>query len=257
MHLNSYIPSPILRPFIKAYLVIGATEHLVNRVLPETSLVMAFRYKGHTSYQADNTVKELPASVISGLRRSGRLISYTKDTANLLVLFKEAGAAAFIKEPLHELFEDSITLYDCDGYRQVALVEEQLATATNDTQRIAVIEQFLLSRLYNHTPDSLVAAALQNIHAAKGMVKIKTLANSLYISQDAFEKRFRRMAGVTPKQFSYIVRMQGVVKEIANDRVLSDTALNAGYFDQPHFNKDFKLFTGQSPTEFLKSPVYW
>jgi len=38
---------------------------------------------------------------------------------------------------------------------------------------------------------------------------------------------------------------------------LTETAFDAGYFDQPHFNKDFKLFTGQTPTDFLKSPIFW
>jgi AraC-like DNA-binding protein len=105
------------------------------------------------------------------------------------------------------------------------------------------------------------------------LVRIKELADGLFISQDAFEKRFRRVIGASPKQFSYIIRMRAIVhgglqeamngglKSVVNGGAkrhpLTESAFDAGYFDQPHFNKDFKLFTGQTPTDFLKSPLFW
>jgi transcriptional regulator GlxA family with amidase domain len=76
------------------------------------------------------------------------------------------------------------------------------------------------------------------------------------MSQDAFEKRFRKSVGVSPKQFSYIVRMKAVVNG-SRLKSLSAIALEAGYFDQPHFNKDFKLFTGQAPGDFFLKPREW
>ncbi len=90
----------------------------------------------------------------------------------------------------------------------------------------------------------------------KGIVKIKELANSLYISNDVFEKRFRKIVGTTPKQFSSIVRLKSAISQKQQNQSFSDIAFNAGYFDHPHFNKDFKLFTGQTPTDFFKSPSF-
>lgn len=232
-------------------------EEMINRTLPDTSLVMSFRYKGQVRFLNHDAPKELSSFTLSGLRKSDRLINYAKDTANILVIFKEAAAHAFIKEPLHELFEDSVPLDSFTGYRNLSSIGEQLAAANNNTQRIAVIEQFLLSKLYNHQPDPLVTAALEKIHAAKGLIKIKELAKALYISQDAFEKRFRRMVGVSPKQFAYITKMKAVVNSALHKRPLAEIAFDAGYYDQPHFNKDFKLFTGLTPTEFMKSSVVW
>lgn len=257
MNANTYIPTALLKPFIKTYLIIECENERVNRVVPDTSLVMAFRYKGKVSYQSNDTINDLPFSLVSGLRKSGRLINYSKDTANILVIFKEAGANAFIKEPLNELFEDSVSLDNFTGYKNLSSIEEQLAGAADNTQRIYLIEQFLLSRLYNLKPDTLILAAMERIHEAKGIIRIKNLADTLCISQDAFEKRFRRIVGVSPKQFSYIVRMRSILDSGLNKQTLTETAFNAGYFDQSHFNKDFKSFTGQSPTDFLKSPVFW
>lgn len=257
MGITRYLPTRLLQPFIKTYLIIEAQADLVNRVFPDTSLVMAFRFKGQTSYVANNTRTDLPLSVITGLRKSGRLINYSKGTGNILVIFREAGAAAFIKEPIYEMFEESVSLDNLAWYNNVSVIEDELSETENNTQRINLIEQFLLSKFNDPEPDVLVSGALERIHSAKGIIKIKSLADSLYISLDAFEKRFRKRVGVSPKQFSYIVRMKSIISTGITRQSLGDIVFEAGYSDQPHFNKDFKLFTGQTPTEYFKSPVLW
>lgn len=257
MNFTTYIPTDRLKPFIRLYLIIESRDGLVNRVLPDTSLVMAFRFKGHVSYQANNITKDLPSSVVTGLRKSGRLINYSKESANILVLFKEAVAGALVKEPLFELFGDSVPLDALDDYPDSSHIEEQLSGASTNAQRITLVEQYLLSKLLDYNPDKLISTALNRIRSSRGNIRIKELADSLCISLDAFEKRFRSVVGVSPKQFSFIIRMKSVVNNGLAKNSLTETAVNAGYFDQPHFNKDFKLFTGQTPTEFLKSPVFW
>ena len=86
---------------------------------------------------------------------------------------------------------------------------------------------------------------------------MKELADTLCISQDAFEKRFRKSMGVSPKSFSYIIRMKHIIANGVNKQTLSEIAYDAGYFDQSHFIKDFRLFTGQTPTDFFRSPLFW
>ena len=199
MNVDTHIPTALLRPFIKAYVIVESENELVNRILPDTSLVMAFRFKGQVNYITDQNKSRLPAIVVSGLRKSVRLINYSKNTGNVLVLFKETGAGAFIKEPLHELFNDSVSLDSAARYKNISIIEEQLAEATTHVQRVGIVEQFLLSKLYNPKTDRLILSALERIHVAKGVVRIKDLAHTLCISQDAFEKRFRRVVGVSPK----------------------------------------------------------
>lgn len=257
MDINEYLPAVSLKPFISKYLIIESQGELVNRIFPDTSLVMAFRFKGKTSYVTDHERNNLAAITLSGLRKSGRLVNYAENSGNILVIFKETGASALIKEPLHELFDESIPLRDLSGYHDLSMIEDQLSAATSNDQRVQRVEQFLLSKLYDHKTDHLIAVAIEKIRQAKGVIRVKDLADTLCISQDAFEKRFRRMTGVSPKQFSFIVRMKAIIGNGIREHTLAETAFNAGYFDQPHFNKDFKLFTGQTPTEFLRSPVRW
>lgn len=255
--MNIHLPIPALSPYIKNYRIVESETGQVNRVVPDTSLVMAFRFRGEVSYVHGVEKRDLPVLTVSGLRKSGRLIHYSAHAGNVLVTFKEGGAHAFLKEPLHELFDESVALAALAGYRDLGDIEDRLAGARSHQDLLVQVERFLLSKLCRYKPDLLIAAALEHIHRTKGMLRVKELANTLCISQDAFEKRFRRVVGVSPKTFSSIVRMKSILSNGLQKQALAEAAFNAGYFDQPHFNKDFKLFTGQTPTEFLKSPVFW
>ncbi|MBO9583233.1 MAG: helix-turn-helix transcriptional regulator [Flavobacterium sp.] len=257
MKIIDFSPTESLKPFVKTYRIIESQDELVNRVLPGTSLTIAFRCKGEVNYIKENLPDKLPVSTISGIRKSVRLIQYSKNTSSLVILFKETGATAFFKEPLHELFEESVSLDNFFPQQKIKLIEELLAEAKNNNQKIDIIEQFLLSKLYNYKPDKLIAAAIAIIQSKKGIVKIKELADILFISQDAFEKRFRKTIGSSPKQFCNVIRMKAIIDQKQQNKNLIDLAIDAGYFDQPHFNKDFKLFTGQTPTEFFNFPSFW
>jgi AraC-like DNA-binding protein len=210
------------------YRIIQSQDELINRVLPET-----------------------------GLKKTVRLINYNQNSANIIIIFKAAGASAFFKEPLHEFFEKSIPLEDIIKRTETERIEEQLVLAKDNYDRISIIEQFLLTKFQNRKPDQLVEAALQRIHITNGQYPIIQLAYSLHISQDAFEKRFRKVVGASPKQFSSIIRMKSIISQKQKTVSFTEMALNNGYFDQSHFNKDFKLFTGLSPTDFYKSHPRW
>lgn len=257
MKSERYLPSAVLRPFIKTFTIIESDNGMENRILPDTSLVMAFRFRGNIKVAEQGIESQLPSSVITGIRRSTRLVGYSKEASTLLVIFHEGGAAPFFKQPLHELFGMSVSLDDIIHRSNVSEIEERLAEAKNNEQRIFIVEQFLLRQLKKPQQDLLIQSAVRQIKAVNGDLRIADLLEDLPVSRDPFEKRFRRMIGTSPKQFSVIVRLRNLIDHYSPTTNLTGIAHAAGYFDQAHFIKDFKLFTGQTPQEFFKSPVYW
>ena len=255
--MEQYQPIAILKPFIKRFLILESEHGMVNRILPDTSIAMAFRLKGKVIYHENGTQHNLPASVITGIRKSSRLIDYAKNTANLLVIFKEGGASAFLKEPLYELGGFSVSLDYLFHPSKVQAVEEELAGATANSQRIMIVERFLVSQLKKTQPDQLINEAIDTIMLSKGDIKIKNLVAGLPISRDPFEKRFRKITGTSPKHFSVIVRLKNLIDTYSGELSFTEAAYNAGYFDQAHFIKDFRSFTGLTPHAFFKTPTMW
>lgn len=255
--MTDYIPTEQLRPYIKTYKIIESRLGTTNRVLPNTSFAMSFRLKGIISYLNDNYKTPLDFATFAGLQKSVRLINYDADTSAIIVIFKEAGLSAFLKQPIHELFGQSISLDNFFSAFEILIVQEQLLNCKNDLERIATLEEFLLSKLTHFRTDKLISVAISKINVKQGNVRIKELAKDLFISQDAFEKRFRKFTGATPKQFSHIVKMNAAISQHNSIPFFLDMAFENGYYDQPHFNNDFKKFTGQTPTDFFRSASFW
>lgn len=257
MQSETHTPTELLRPFVKSFMIIESENEITNRVVPNTSFALAFRFRGQISYLRDARKIVLPPVAFSGLRKSVRLIHYAPRSAAVIVLFTETGVSAFVKQPVNELFEQSTSLDNFFPSSEISLIEERLAENDSNASKIAVIERFLLSKLTCLHPDALVSKAVEKIHSTKGNIRIKELASDLYVSLDAFEKRFRRVTGASPKQFSQIVKMNAVIRQKNPSASLLDLVFDNGYFDQPHFNKAFRLFTGQSPRDFFTSASFW
>lgn len=183
---------------------------------------------------------------------SYKIFKNSAGIGTVLVYFTETGFTHFATNPAHELFNLSISLEDIFDKNRVSEVEEKLAIATTDKQRIKIVEQFLLYQLKDIQADKLIVEAVRLIYQTNGTIRIKELNERLFISQSPFEKRFRKVVGTTPKKFASIVRFNSVLDNINHSKSLTEICYENNFFDQAHFIKDFKQFTGNTPENFKR-----
>ena len=257
MTVERYIPIDRLKPFVKNFIIIESENGINNHIIPDTSIVMAFRFRGSVTITQEGQKDIVPGAALTGLRNSPRIISYAANSATLLIAFKEGSAAAFFRDPLHELFGTTQSLDNFIRNENLNEIQERLSEALTNIQRITIVEEFLLAQLKQSAEDQLVLQAIRKIKASGGNLRIRELAASLYMSQDPFEKRFRKAVGTSPKQFSNIVRLRTLIDNYSDKDSLTGIAYSSGYFDQAHFIKDFKSFTGLTPLQYFAEPKKW
>jgi AraC-like DNA-binding protein len=222
------------------------------KVLPGTELVIGFQYKGRLSYSDGDKKIPLASSGLTGLTDQFRIFSQTTDTGSVLVFFKEGAAVSFFREPIHELFRESVALDHFMLRSELLILEEKLQASKTDAEKITLVEQFLISKMNSTLPDPLVVSAISMIYKSRGNIRIKELLAELHISQSAFEKRFRQVVGASPKKFASIVRFKNTIRVYDRNKSLTDLGYEAGFYDQSHFIKEFKHFTGDSPEVFFE-----
>lgn len=251
MRSDTYLPCPALQPFVASFAISEATAEGTYKVLPDTGVVIGFQYRGSLAVLEGEGARPLHTAGLTGLRDRFRVFRASAGTGSVLVYFREGGAAAFFSQPIHEFFRESISLEDLALRSELLIVEERLCAATDDAGRIAVVEEFLLARLRPNPPDPLVMAALSLIHQSRGSIRVKELAARLYTSASPLEKKFRQAVGASPKKFAQIVRLKHALKSYAPSSSLTALGYEAGFYDQPHFIREFKTFTGETPEAYF------
>lgn len=252
MKFDQHFPTERLRSYIK-YFVVSENE-LENeyKVFPSSGLVIGFQYKGKLANLKDGILSKLSSSGITGITDGYKIFKNSANIGTVLVFFTEIGFTHFASNPANELFNLSLSLDDIFDKNSVAEVEEKLALVNTDKLRISIVEKFLLSQLKDIETDKLIVEAVKLIYQTNGTIRIKELNEKLFISQSAFEKRFRKVVGTTAKKFASIVRFNTVLAHLKKTKTLTEICYENNFFDQAHFIKDFKQFTGDTPENFKR-----
>lgn len=252
MRFDKIIPTDRLKPYIKYFVISENRAENIYKVLPSTGLVIGFQYKGRLATVTGDKETSLVTAGITGISDTYKLFKNSADTASILIYFSEIGFTYFTSLPANELFNQSVSLESVFNKNKIDETEEKLAFAKTDSQRIRTIEHFLLSQLKEIGSDKLIREAVKLIYNSKGAIKIKTLNEKLFTSSSPFEKRFRKLVGTTPKKFASIVRFHSVLNDLNNITSLTQTCYENNFFDQAHFIKDFKKYTGDTPETFKR-----
>jgi len=108
----------------------------------------------------------------------------------------------------------------------------------------------------NDRHDRTVDRCLERINSTHGQLSIAELASDLGISNRHLARRFENAVGFPPKEFARVSRFLNAVRSLSErtTTTLTETALDCGYFDQAHFNHEFREFAGMTPGEFSSFP---
>lgn len=252
MKFEKHFPTDRLKPYIKYYVVSENEFEKEYTVFPSSGLVIGFQYKGQLTTIQNDTETPLSTAGITGITDGYKIFKNSDNIGTLLVYFTEIGFTHFASHPANELFNLSLSLDDIFDKNEVNKVEEQLSIANSDKNRVQVVEQFLLSQLKDIATDKLIVEAVKLIYQTNGTIRIKELNDRLSISQSPFEKRFRKVVGITAKKFASIVRFNSVLDNLNKTKSLTEICYENNFFDQAHFIKDFKQFTGDTPENFKR-----
>ena len=105
------------------------------------------------------------------------------------------------------------------------------------------------------TMPPLLESALGAIRRAKGSISIESLAGSLRVNYKWLERKFIAVTGISPKEYARLQRFLHAYFDLlrSNGRDLMGTAVMNGYYDQNHFTKEFRQFTGKPPLAYLSN----
>jgi AraC-like DNA-binding protein len=194
-------------------------------------------------------------SFVAGLHDTPALTEHAGEGHGIQAYLTPLGARRLLGMPMGELTGQVVELEDLIGpdARELA---ERLATAPGWTARFALLERAIAERVLEAPP---VAPELEHawrrLHDTDGAVPIGELASELGWSRRHLAATVREELGMPPKPLARLLRFERAVGRLREGAGLADAALDSGYYDQAHFNRDFRQFAGRTPTEYLVTSV--
>lgn len=228
---------------------------VIERVIPTENVQLMFHYKNpFVVFHSNDSVIKQPRSIISGLSDSFSDVSTNGETGVVFISFYPTGACQFFNFPLSEIENQSVDMTDIFN-TEIRQIEESLYLKDTIEGKVSVIENFLFSR---YSPISsydnlLVQKGIEIIKNNKGQTNAKSLSGYLYTTPKTLERKFSQYLGKTTKQVIKLIRFQEVLHDFSchKEHNLTEYAYTNGYFDQSHFIRDFKSYTGYTPKEFV------
>jgi AraC-like DNA-binding protein len=206
-------------------------------------------------YHRNNVI--VKQSTLDAINTEAIVFSHRSNNQLFGIRLKPAGLGMFTPLGMHELLDASIQLKDVFG-DDTEHFEDELLKKTTSQQRIALTESFLLKKLdERNLRKCLFHAAVQD-NITKHYQDpncIALVVSQMNTSHRTFDRNFTQFLGLTPKKIHRLIRFQKVYEALLTSKtdVLSFDFYTFGYYDQAHFSKEFREFTGMAFKEYLNS----
>jgi AraC-like DNA-binding protein len=252
------VPAPPLDRFIDdIYCLTGLPHHRLMNVPPMPSAHLFLHLGGPVRlWDSDRSVS--PAVFTEGwfmgvwTRRF--LFEYPTRVRLVGVHFKPWGMSPFVDMPAAELHNRWVPV-DAVWQRSVDRIRNRVGDVASAAETLRVLEEELRSRLAEAPARGLdlVQHTGGRLETSHGSIPVGALADAAGVSGNHLANLYKTHVGVTPKRMARIYRFARLIVSVDALRPVdwSELAQTAGYFDHAHFSREFKDFTGHTPTEYL------
>jgi AraC-like DNA-binding protein len=267
VEVKIYIPHPALQEYVLNISTVNVklpegTSSAVTPYPPTPfqSLLFYCNKPVSMSRTEKDAFEVQPVSVLIGPQFSRVNIKVYDQLYAVRVDFLPGGMYRMLGIPMHELFDGGFDTLDFFG-SDMRLINEQMQHITDLEQGKEIVEKFLLNQVKNLKGILPFDSALRILLNNDGNMAIEKTASLSCMSLKQFERKCKERIGMNPKTFARILKFSKAYRLHESFPQLSWTkiAYEAGYFDQMHMIRDFKVFAGVNPSviqqQLLSTPL--
>lgn len=256
--ITTYSPSAILQPYVAFFYVLRCKKSDYNGLISEFCLPtghghMSFHVQGKVYIEQKSKKHEpLKFNTVGQQTHYYYFKSDSEAVDTCTVTFKPTGLWHLFGVDMPSITDKAIdtTSLFRDKLRKFS---EEFNSLQELSTKIMLIENLLINRCLSVQPQlNIIDSAIEMINETYGCCSIKEIISILGISERYFQKKFKKMVGITPGSYKRIVRFNFMFTEIKTNTLVDCKALSAlyNYYDFSHFSKDFKKYCGASPSKF-------
>lgn len=267
MEVKIYKPHPALQRYVLNISTVDVVlppqfDHVVTPYPPTPFQSLIFYCNNPVSMGrvGESDFGKQPLTVLIGPQCSRVNVQVHGVLKAIRVDFLPGGMFHFLRVPMKELFDLGFDAVDFFG-PEMKVINDQLRHITDLEVGKALVEKFFLSRVSKLKGMSPFDFAMQSLMNSSGMLSVEETAALSCLSLRQFERQCKERIGMNPKMYARILKFSKAYRlhEAAPHLSWIQIAYEAGYYDQMHMIRDFKLFAGVNPSiierQLLSTPL--
>lgn len=165
------------------------------------------------------------------------------------VSFYSHALSVFFRMDAAGITDTNVDILDLDK----TTITEKLDNAQSHAERVSILSGYFIEKLSRAKPDTVIQQLLLN-GILQPDTDVQFYAHNLHLTERQLQRRFKQHVGISLKKYQRILSFEQVLRELQETEYgsLTDLAYRRGYYDQAHFNRDFKEFSGITPYQFVK-----
>jgi len=255
MKFQKISPSENLRPIINCYWFIDSEDDhavKVQKVIPDGFPELIFHHGDPYEINLTGKWERQSPYLIAGQIKKYFFLRNTGRSGIVGIKFMPASLTGLLGISMLSFVDRVIPIEELGANELAPLIDTAASGKSPETIAAgfdAFFEEAVL-RQANSAIDS--GTVVETILRSKGTASIGEICRRAKISERNLERLFRYHVGLTPKYFSRIIRFSNIFQSLKEgDPSWVDVAYLNGYYDQSHFIRDFKAFTGEEPSRYL------
>jgi AraC-like DNA-binding protein len=249
-----FYPSAVLSRYVKYYWTCAHDRDDFELMYPTGCIELCIDITGgDTIRHRNNRSMTVPRVEVLGHWNIPTTATIKKGNTCLITRFHPFAGSLFFPGQLSEFINESIDLFDILSKESIEFYNRLMEQPLLE-QKVKVLENFLTARLTRARQDQDKIRLMEGLCRAVGRnnesFDLSRLAAEFNLSERYIQKLFLNYVGITPKSFFSVQRFNkslGLVRK-ANTS-LTNIAYECGYYDQAHFIKEFKSYTGLTPSQ--------
>ena len=196
--------------------------------------------------------RKFAGAALDAPRHRSFVIDTAEQVAVMGVVFRCGGAAAFFRERMDMLVNEHVDLDDLIGIRSRGL-RDRLLEASGAAARIALLQRWLIGIADKATLPAVVAQTTAALQRAPSVTCIAAICREIGLSPRRLGTIFREHVGMSPKRYARLQRFRAAAESARRGGRVewSRVAADCGFYDQPHLVREFREFSGMTPSAYL------
>ena len=256
MHYEELAPPAELRELVHRIWLLrgfGAPGRApFQRVMPDGRAELIFNLADPFECRDGDGARVQPRALLVGPNRRAMEIRVTGSVDLVGVRFRPEALSAWLRVRGGELLDRSGALDELSAPLDRTLAE-QLEEAEGSGSRLSILRRHLARASARVAFDRRIGMAV-DLALADNRARPAAIASAVGMSYRQLGRLFQERIGFGPKSLIRLGRFQRVLGALEGPghRSLASVAARAGYFDQAHLARDFRLFAGIAPGRYLR-----